>query len=206
LHSFFTRRTQPYITGDYTIFVAEVASTLNEALLTEHLLATSEDHALRRRLLVEELEGIRTTIFRQTLFAQFELDMHSRIEGGDALTADWLSERYADLVRRYYGPELTVDEDGEYEWARIPHFYMGYYVYQYATGKSAALALTQRILHEGEPAVERYLRFLRSGSSAAPVDLLREAGVDMTTPAPIEGAMERFNTLVDRLEAEGVAG
>ncbi len=201
LHSYFTRKNQPFISGDYTTFVAEVASTLNEALLTAHLLATSDDVAMRRRLIVEQMEGIRSTVFRQTMFAEFELAIHERAEAGEALTSDWLSARYVDLARQYYGPELVIDDELAMEWAFIPHFYYDFYVYQYATGKSAALALATQILEEGEPAVERYLTFLRSGSSRSPIDLLRDAGVDMTTPVPIQQSMDRFETLLNDLDS-----
>jgi oligoendopeptidase F len=201
LHSYFTRKNQPFISGDYTTFVAEVASTLNEALLTAHLLATSDDVSMRRRLIVEQMEGIRSTIFRQTMFAEFELAIHERAEAGEALTGDWLSARYLELAGQYYGPELVIDEELAMEWAFIPHFYYDFYVYQYATGKSAALALATQILEEGEPAVERYLAFLRSGSSRSPIDLLRDAGVDMTTPVPIQQSMDRFETLLNDLDA-----
>ena len=203
LHSYFTRKNQPFVSGDYTTFVAEVASTLNEALLTAHLLEITRDVGMRTRLIVEQLEGIRSTIFRQTMFAEFELAIHQRVEAGEALTADWLSAQYLDLARQYYGPELVIDEELGTEWAFIPHFYYNFYVYQYATGKSAALALARQILVEGEPAVQRYLTFLRSGSSQSPIDLLRAAGVDMTTPTPIQQSMDQFQTLLSDLEALG---
>jgi oligoendopeptidase F len=201
MHSFFTRRTQPFVYGDYTLFVAEVASTLNEALLTDHLLKTRRDAALRKHLIAQQLEDIRATIFRQTMFAEFELDIHRRTEAGEPLTADSISKPYYDLVVRYLGPDVTLDEEIAYEWARIPHFYFNFYVYQYATGLSAALALSDQILAEGQPAVDRYLRFLSSGSSRSSIDMLRDAGVDMTTPAPIQRAMDRFDALLDELEA-----
>ncbi|HZS95021.1 MAG TPA: M3 family metallopeptidase, partial [Chloroflexota bacterium] len=201
LHSYFTRGAQPFVTGDYTIFVAEVASTLNEALLTAHLLRTTDNPDLQRHLLVQEIEGIRSTIFRQTLLAQFELDMHERVENRDPLTSDWLSDRYFDLTSRYYGPALVMDDAVRADWARVPHFYYDFYVYQYATGKSAALALARQIQTEGQPAVDRYLRFLHSGSSASPIQLLKDAGVDMTSPAPIEQAMSYFDELLTQLEA-----
>jgi oligoendopeptidase F len=201
MHSYYTRRAQPYVYGNYTIFVAEVASTLNEALLTDHLLKTRDDAALRRHLVVEQLESIRTTIFRQTMFAEFELDMHARVEQGEPLTAESLSKPYYELVSRYHGPEVVLDEEIALEWARIPHFYYNFYVYQYATGLAAALALSNQILGEGQPAVDRYLRFLGSGSSRPSIDILRDAGVDMTTPAPIQAAMDRFDALLDELEA-----
>lgn len=201
LHSYFTRKNQPFVSGDYTTFVAEVASTLNEALLTAHLLATADDVAVRRRLIVEQLEGIRSTIFRQTMFAEFELAIHEHVEAGEALTSDWLSARYVELAHQYYGPELVIDDELAIEWAFIPHFYFDFYVYQYATGKAAALALATQILEEGEPAVQRYLTFLSSGSCRAPIDLLRSAGVDMTTPVPIQQSMDQFETLLNALDA-----
>ncbi len=201
MHSFFTRRTQPYVYGNYTMFVAEVASTLNEALLTDYLLKTRDDPALRKHLIVQQLEDIRTVLFRQTMFATFELDIHRRAEAGEPLTADRMSELYRALVERYHGPEVVIDDEIALEWARIPHFYRSFYVYQYATGISAALALSRQILEEGQPAVERYLQFLSSGSSRSSIDLLRDAGVDMTTPQPIQQALDTFDRLLDELEA-----
>jgi oligoendopeptidase F len=201
MHSFFTKRRQPFVYGGYTIFVAEVASTLNEALLTDHLLKTRDDPALRKRLIVQQLDDIRATIFRQTMFAEFELDIHRRSEAGEALTADGLSKLYYELVRRYHGPGVTLDDEIANEWSRIPHFYYNFYVYQYATGLSAALALSRQIIDEGQPAVDRYLRFLGSGRSRPSIDLLRDAGVDMTTPAPIQAAMDTFDRLLNELEA-----
>ena len=201
MHSFFTKRTQPFVYGSYTIFVAEVASTLNEALLTDHLLKTRDDPQLRKQLIVQQLDDIRATIFRQTMFAEFELDLHRRSEAGEPLTSDTLNKSYYELVQRYQGPPVTLDDEIAFEWARIPHFYYGFYVYQYATGLSAALALSRQILDEGQPAVDRYLSFLSSGSSRSSIDLLRGAGVDMTTPAPVQAAMDRFEQLVNELEA-----
>lgn len=200
-HSYFTRHAQPFVYGDYTIFVAEVASTLNETLLTDHLLRTRDDAPLRKHLIVQQMEDIRTTIIRQTMFANFELAIHQMTEAGQPLTAENLSQRYFDVVRLYYAAELELDDDVAIEWARIPHFYYNFYVYQYATGLSAALALSKQILSEGRPAVERYLRFLSSGSSQSPIDLLREAGVDMTTPEPIQQALDTFDQLLTQLEA-----
>lgn len=200
MHSYFTRKSQPYIYGDYTIFVAEVASTLNEALLTDHLLRTRDDPTLRRYLIVEQLEDIRTTLFRQTMFAEFELEIHRRAEAGEPLTTDLFSTIYGDLVARYHGAEVALDEQITLEWARIPHFYYNFYVYQYATGLSAALALHKRIVQEGSSAIERYLRFLHSGSSRPSIELLRDAGVDMLSPAPIQAAMDHFGALLDELE------
>ncbi|NOK58849.1 MAG: oligoendopeptidase F [Chloroflexi bacterium AL-W] len=200
MHSYFTWRTQPFVYGNYTIFVAEVASTLNESLLVHYLINNRDDEALRKRLIVQQLEDIRTTIFRQTMFAEFELDMHTRVEAGEPLTADVLSKRYYDLVGRYHGAEVVLDDEIALEWARIPHFYYNFYVYQYATGLSAALALSKQIINEGQPAVERYLTFLQSGSSKSSIDLLRDAGVDMTTPEPIQAAMNTFGELLDQME------
>jgi oligoendopeptidase F len=200
MHSYFTRRSQPFVYGNYTIFVAEVASTLNEALLTRHLLDTRDDAALRRRLLVQQLEDIRRTLFRQTMFANFELSMHQSVENGEALTAEALTERYFALVGKYHGPNVVLDEEIGYEWARIPHFYYNFYVYQYATGLSAALALAKQISEEGQPAVDRYLNFLSGGSARSSIELLRAAGVDMASPAPIQAAMDSFERLVDELE------
>jgi oligoendopeptidase F len=201
MHSYFTRKNQPFVYGNYTIFVAEVASTLNEALLTDYLLKTSDDRDLRRALIMQQLDDIRMTLFRQTMFAEFELDMHRRVEAGEPLTADNLSAPYAELVGRYYGPDMVVDEELSLEWARIPHFYYNFYVYQYATGLAASLALSKQILREGQPAVDRYLKFLSSGSSRSSIDLLRGAGVDMVSPAPIQAAMETFDQLMDEFEA-----
>jgi oligoendopeptidase F len=200
MHSFFSWGTQPFVYSNYTIFVAEVASTLNEALLTDYLLKTRDDPALRKHLIAQQLEDIRATIFRQTMFAEFELDIHNRTEAGEPLTADSISKPYFQLVAKYLGPDVTLDEELAWEWARIPHFYANFYVYQYATGLSAALALSKQIIAEGQPAVERYLRFLRSGSSRSSIDLLRDAGVDMATPAPIQAAMDQFDTLLNELE------
>ncbi|MCX7792311.1 MAG: oligoendopeptidase F, partial [Chloroflexaceae bacterium] len=197
MHSYFTRKSQPFVYGNYTIFVAEVASTLNEALLTDYLLKHRDDEALRRRLLVQQIEDIRRTIIRQTMFASFELTMHELVEAGEPLTTETLTARYYDLVSKYHGPTVVLDDEIGFEWARIPHFYYNFYVYQYATGLSAALALSRQIITEGQPAVERYITFLRSGSSRPSIDLLRDAGVDMTTPAPVQAAMDTYAQLID---------
>jgi oligoendopeptidase F len=200
MHSYFTRKSQPFVYGNYTIFVAEVASTLNEALLTDYLLEHRDDEALRRRLLVQQIEDIRRTMIRQTMFASFELMMHELVEAGEPLTTETLTARYYDLVAKYHGPTVVLDDEIGFEWARIPHFYYNFYVYQYATGLSAALALSRQIITEGQPAVERYITFLRSGSSRPSIDLLRDAGVDMTTPAPVQAAMDTYAQLIDALE------
>jgi oligoendopeptidase F len=200
LHSFYTRSNQPYQYGDYTIFVAEVASTLNEGLLTEYLLKKTADPAVRLAILNHSLEDIRGTLFRQTMFAEFEQEIHSRAEQGEPLTADTLSATYRALNEKYYGGEAIVDDLIGIEWARIPHFYYNFYVYQYATGISAAASLVQQILHEGLPAVERYLKFLSSGSSDYSIELLKKAGVDMTTPEPVRRAFQLFESHLSQME------
>ncbi|HEU5347377.1 MAG TPA: oligoendopeptidase F [Ktedonobacterales bacterium] len=201
MHSYFTWRTQPYHYGSYTLFVAEVASTLNEALLTHSLLQTTTDRALRMYIINHALETFRTTLYRQTLFAEFERDMHAQAEAGEALTPESLGVIFKRLNDTYYGPVVTVDDLIANEWARIPHFYSSFYVYQYATGISASSALAHKILTEGQPAVDRYLRFLRSGSSDYSINLLRDAGVDLSTPAPIQEALDLFGRYLDDLEA-----
>ena len=201
MHSYFTWQTQPYPYSSYTLFVAEVASTLNEALLTHSLLQTTTDPALRMYIINHALETFRTTLYRQTLFAEFEHDIHAQAEAGEALTPESLGATFKRLNDTYYGPVVTVDELIANEWARIPHFYSSFYVYQYATGISASSALAHQILTEGQPAVDRYLRFLRSGSSAYSIDLLRDAGVDLSSPAPIQQALDSFGRYLDDLEA-----
>ncbi len=200
MHSYYTRRTQPYPYGDYTIFVAEVASTLNEVLLTHYLLETTDDRALRMYIINHYLESFRTTLYRQTMFATFERQIHAAAEAGEALTADSLSQMYKEINDRYYGPEVKVDDLISIEWARIPHFYYNFYVYQYATGISASAALGQQILNEGKPAVERYRRFLTRGSSDYSINLLRDAGVDMTSPEPIQQALDLFGRYIGEME------
>ncbi|MEO7021872.1 MAG: oligoendopeptidase F [Ktedonobacteraceae bacterium] len=200
MHSYFTRHNQPFQYGDYTIFVAEVASTLNEGLLTEHLLKTTTDRAVRLAILNYSLEALRGTLFRQTMFAEFEQLIHQCGEESQPLTADTLSAAYREINIKYYGGEAVIDELIDIEWARIPHFYYNFYVYQYATGISAASALVQRILSEGQPAVERYLNFLRSGSSEYSIELLKKAGVDMNTPEPIRLALKLFDDHLTQME------
>ncbi len=200
MHSYFTRTYQPFQYGDYTIFVAEVASTLNEGLLTEYLLRITNDPEVRLAILNHSLEGLRGTLFRQTMFAEFEQQIHSRAEQGEALTADTLSAMYRALNEKYYGGEAVIDELIDIEWARIPHFYYNFYVYQYATGISAASALVQQILREGKPAVDRYLKFLSSGSSDYSIKLLKIAGVDMTSPEPVRQALQLFESHLTQME------
>jgi oligoendopeptidase F len=192
LHSELASEAQPYIYGDYEIFVAEIASTVNEALLTQHLLDTVEDESFRRHVLNEYLERFRATLVRQTMFAEFELETHDLAEAGEALTPDRLDDIYGGLKSDYY-QNAAVDDRIAREWMRIPHFYRPFYVYQYATGISAAVALAERIREEGEDAAKPYRDFLASGSHGYPIELLREAGVDMTTADPIEAAFGAYD-------------
>lgn len=200
LHSFFTWKKQPYLYADHKIFVAEVASTCNEALLMEHLLQTTEDKAMRKYLINYFLEQFRGTLFRQTMFAEFEKITHSMAENGEPLTWENMNTIYHDLNRKYFGEDIVIDAEIDIEWARIPHFYNAFYVYQYATGYSAAIALSRKILKEGQPAVNAYLDFLSKGDSEYSIDLLRGAGVDMASAAPIENAMQLFGELLDEFE------
>lgn len=200
IHSYLSNRTQPVAYANYSIFVAEVASTCNEALLMQHLLRTTTDKRRRAYLINYFLEQFRTTLYRQTMFAEFELEINRRNERGESLTAASLNELYHELNLRYFGDGIVIDSEIDVEWARIPHFYYDYYVYQYATGYSAAIALSRRILKEGEPAVRDYLNFLSGGCSADPITLLRGAGVDMATAQPINEALRLFDELITEME------
>ncbi len=197
MHSLYTRRNQPFIYGSHSIFTAEVASTVNECLLMKHLLSREKDGDMRRYLINMNIESFRTTLFRQVMFAEFEHLAHRTVEEGGMLTAEYLSDEYDRLNSEYFGDALSHDDMIGYEWARIPHFYNAYYVYQYATGYSAACALSESILNEGP---DRYIGFLKSGSSAHPITLLREAGVDMADPAPVRKALDQFTALTDEFE------
>lgn len=201
IHSYLTRKTQPYVYGNYSIFVAEVASTANEALLLDHMLKNVKDKNQKLYLLNHYLESFRTTVFRQTMFAEFELKINQQLESGGALTADYLCAEYKKLNELYYGPNVIIDKDIEMEWARIPHFYYNYYVFQYATGFSAAISLSEKILKEGDSAVDKYLEFLKSGESDYPINVLKKAGVDMTTEEPVNNAMALFKRLVDEMDS-----
>jgi oligoendopeptidase F len=196
MHSELASDEQPYVYADYTIFVAEIASTVNETLLTKHLLETVEDERLRRHVLNEYLERFRSTLYRQTMFAEFEHRAHERSAAGQPLTADRLDELYAGLKGEYYEPAETDDRIAR-EWMRIPHFYRSFYVFQYATGLSAAVALVENIDQEGEPAARRYRDFLASGSRQYPLELLADAGVDMTDGEPIERALSVYGDYLD---------
>ena len=201
LHSYLSNTRQNPVDSQYVIFVAEVASTLNEALLMEYLLDRTTDKKERAYLINHFLEQFKGTIFRQTMFAEFELFMGRMVTEGKTLTADLLCQEYRRLNELYFGPDMVVDDQIAVEWARIPHFYYDYYVFQYATGYSAAIALSRRILKEGKPAVDDYIDFLSGGCSKSPVDLLRGAGVDMTKPEPVAEAMALFGQLLDEMEA-----
>ena len=200
LHSYHSTKYQPTCTADYVIFVAEVASTCNEILLMRHLLGKTEDKKERAYLINHFLDQFKGTVYRQTMFAEFELEMGRTAENGETLTADALCEKYLALNRLYFGLEMVSDDEIALEWARIPHFFYNYYVFQYATGFSAAVAIANRILAEGAPAVADYKRFLSGGSSTDPVSLLKIAGVDMSTPEPVNSALELFGELVEELE------
>jgi oligoendopeptidase F len=199
MHSYYSRSNQPYHYSDYSIFVAEVASTFNEELLMQHLLKTLTDKESQIFLLNQKLEDIRATLFRQTMFAEFELLIHELAENYTPLTPALLTNEYQKLNKKYFGPDVAIDEIGMVEWARIPHFYYNFYVYQYATGISAALALADRVTEGGEQERQDYISFLKLGSSHYPIDSLRIAGVDMQAPQPIESAISKFDTLVDKL-------
>lgn len=200
MHSYYSCKNQPVVYSDYVIFVAEVASTCNEVLLMKYLLSTTEDKNKRAYLINYFLEQFRTTLYRQTMFAEFELEMNEMVERGEALTADALCKAYHDLNKLYYGDRMVVDQEIAMEWARIPHFFYDYYVFQYATGFSAAVALANRILTQGESAVKDYLGFLSGGGSADPITLLKGAGVDMSTTKPVEDALDMFGELIDEME------
>ena len=201
MHSRYTRDEQPYIYGSHSIFTAEVASTVNESLLMQHLLRTEDEKEMRKYLLNMHLEEFRTTLFRQTMFAEFEDITHKAIESGETLTAEWMCQQYENLNAQYYGSAVEKDDVIRYEWARIPHFYNAFYVYKYATGYSAATAISKKILTEGKPAAQDYIRFLKTGESDHPIELLKIAGVDMSSPLPVQQAMETFNQLLDEFES-----
>lgn len=200
LHSYLSTKNQPVCTSDYVIFVAEVASTCNEILLMRYLLNTTEDKRTRMYLINHFLDQFKGTVYRQTMFAEFELAMGKMSESGQALTADALCEKYHELNKAYFGPDMVSDDEIALEWARIPHFFYNYYVFQYATGFSAAVAIANRILAEGAPAVADYKKFLSGGGSTDPISLLKIAGVDMSTPKPVNEALKLFGELVDELE------
>lgn len=200
IHSYLSNKNQPVVYSDYVIFVAEVASTCNEALLMQYLLKNTDNKQEKAYLINYFLEQFRTTLYRQTMFAEFELKINEQVENGETLTADSLNSLYRSLNELYFGKDIVIDSEIDLEWARIPHFYYDYYVYQYATGYSAAIALSQRILTEGDPAVKDYLNFLSGGCSKDPISLLKGAGVDMTTSKPVDDALKLFGKLINEME------
>ena len=202
LHSYFTWKKQPYIYSGHKIFVAEVASTCNEALLMEYMLRTTTDKNARKYLINYFLEQFKGTFFRQAMFAEFEKTAHDMVEKGQPLTCDILCNMYHDLNKQYFGDELVIDKNLDLEWARIPHFYSAFYVYQYATGYTAAIALSSKILKEGQSAVDKYMEFLSNGNSLYSIDLLKGAGVDMTSTEPFDKAMAVFESLLNMMENE----
>ena len=200
MHSYYSNEAQPFIYSHYKIFVAEVASTCNEILLMEYLLKNTTDKKERAYLLNHYLDSFKGTVFRQTQFAEFEMRTNAMVEAGESLTAENLCALYLELNQKYYGPDMISDKEISYEWARIPHFYYNFYVYQYATGFTSAVAIAHSILKEGAPAVERYKKFLSGGCSDAPVELLKIAGVNLETPAPIQSALDVMGEIIDEME------
>jgi oligoendopeptidase F len=200
IHTYKSTSGEPYAKSDYTIFLAEIASTVNEVLLMKYLYRTSEDKQLKKYLLNYYIDMIRTTLFRQTQFAEFEQIAHAKAEGGEPLTKENLCEAYYNLNKQYYGDGIVHDEEIAYEWARIPHFYRSFYVYKYATGIISAISIVKRILSEGEPAVKDYFSFLSGGSCTDPVSILKRAGVDLTTKKPFETAMKEFEDTLNEFE------
>lgn len=200
IHSYYSNSNQPFIYSQYKIFVAEVASTCNEILLMEYLLKNTTDKKERAYLLNHYMDSFKGTVYRQTQFAEFEMRTNAMQEAGETLTADALSSLYLELNKKYYGDDMISDDEIAYEWARIPHFYYNFYVYQYATSFSASVSIAKNILKEGAPAVERYKKFLKSGCSEAPVELLKIAGVDLSTAKPIEDALNVFGEIIDEME------
>lgn len=201
MHTYYSNKTQPITYANYLIFVAEVASTCNESLLMHYLLENTTDEKERKYLVNHYLEGFRTTLFRQAMFAEFEAIVHKKQAEGENLTMESLCKIYHELNVLYYGPDMVIDEEIDYEWMRIPHFYESFYVYQYATGYSAAIAFSKKILEEGKSAVDRYIEsFLCGGSSKDPIDLLKDAGVDMSTPAPVDAALDVFEDYLKKFE------
>jgi len=201
IHSYYSFSNQPYINSNYATFAAEVASTTNEVLLIDYMLKTTTDKQQKLFLLNQYLENIRGTVYRQTMFAEFEKMIYAKSEQGETLTADSLDAMWHDLNVKYYGPNITIDKEIDVEWARIPHFYWDFYVYQYVTGYSAATALADQLQTQGLPSQERYLGFLKSGGSDYPINILKKAGVDMSSPAPIEVTLKKFSSLLDQLES-----
>jgi oligoendopeptidase F len=200
MHSYYSAKHQPFEYYNYTIFVAEVASTFNEQLLSRHLMKRAKTNEQRAYLINREIDAIRGTIIRQTMFAEFEMIAHALVESGEPLTVDRLKTEYGKLLADYFGPDFVIDEELKLECLRIPHFYNAFYVYKYATGLSAAIALSERVVNGGREELNDYLSFLKGGCSKWPLDLLKDAGVDMASPAPVETALTYFERLVGELD------
>ncbi len=200
MHSYYTGNTQPFPYADYTIFLAEIASTLNEALLLDYLIDNAKTKEEKLSLTEKYITNIVTTFYRQTMFAEYEQKTHEMVERGEALTPEVLTPMYKELVQRYWGPDMVVDEEEAYTWARIPHFYYNFYVYQYATGYAASQELAQKIKNEKQPAINKYLNFLKAGNSDYPINVLKTAGVDMTSPEPVNQTIKKMNELLDQME------
>ncbi|MCJ7777320.1 MAG: oligoendopeptidase F family protein, partial [Sedimentisphaerales bacterium] len=203
MHSYYSNKNQPYPTADYSTFVAEVASTFNEALLIQKMLKEINDKDTRLSLLMNYLDGIKNTVFRQTQFAEFELRIHEKAERGEPLTGDILSQLYGDILKKYYGHDkgiCHIDDLYTVEWAYVPHFYYNFYVYQYATSFTASTALSEKVLNKEQGAVEKYIKFLSAGGSDYPINILKEAGVDMTRPEPFQKTIAVMNRTMDEIE------
>lgn len=200
MHSFYTGKTQPYPYANYSIFLAEVASTFNESLLLDHLLEIAESNEEKLFLLERYLNNLTATFYRQVMFAEFEMIVYDRSEKGESLTSEDLSELYKKIYQKYWGPEMFVSDEEQYTWARIPHFYYNFYVYQYATGFAASEVLAKKVKTEGDPAVQRYMNFLKAGSSDYPINILKAAGVDMNSPEPVKAVSARMNQVLDEIE------
>jgi oligoendopeptidase F len=200
MHSYYSNKNQPYPKAQYSIFVAEVASTLNEGLLLNHLLKKLDDPKQKLFLLNRQIDNTLGTFFHQVMYAHFEDDIHKVVEGGEAFSPDRLNEMWAELTAEYYGPTVTLDEFSKYKWSRIPHFYMTYYVYQYATSYAASQAILAKFLAGEEGIIPRYLNLLSSGGNDYPINQLRECGLDMTTPEPFKATLELFGSLVEEVE------
>ncbi|MHB1687595.1 MAG: oligoendopeptidase F [Ignavibacteriaceae bacterium] len=201
MHSFYTGKTQPYPYANYTIFLAEVASTFNESLLLDYLIENSSSKEEKLNLLEKYLNNITATFYRQTMFAEFEMSVYEKTEKGEALTPDTLSKMYYDVYQKYWGPEMVIDEEEKYTWARIPHFYYNFYVYQYATGFSASEILVRKVKHGGKEDVDKYLNFLKSGSSDYSINILKTAGVDMNSPEPVKATSEKMDEILNEIES-----
>jgi len=201
MHSYYTMLTQPYVYANYSIFLAEVASTFNEALLLDYMIANAKTKEEKLSLIEKNIINITTTFFRQTGFADFEQQVYEKTEKGESLTSEELCKMYNELYSRHWGPDMTVDKEETYTWSRVPHFYYGFYVYQYATSFAASQALLAKYKKEGDVVIKNYIeKFLKAGSSKYPIDVLKEVGVDMSGPEAVKATTERMNDLLDQLE------